>query len=173
MIKEELYTIIDLLERSCRKFPENVYLWEKREGRYQATTYLETREQARFVAAGLIANGLQAGERVALLSEGCNDWVFGELGILYAGGVNVPLSIKLTPRELIFRINHSGARFLFLSAHYLGMIQEIEPEIPEVERIFVFHYALPETGKYASFEQLKKTGCLYTSEYPEDLHGKT
>lgn len=173
MIKEELHTIIDLLERSCRKFPENVYLWEKREGRYQATTYLETRKQAKFVAAGLIANGFRTGERVALLSEGCNDWIFGELGILYAGGVNVPLSIKLTARELIFRINHSGARFLFLSDHYLGMIHEIELEIPEVERIFVFHYVLPETGKYTSFEQLKKTGCLYMSEHPGSLQKRT
>lgn len=104
----ELHTLIDLLERSCLKFPENAYLWEKREGEYRSVTYRQARREVGDVAAGLLAGGLQKGDRVALLSEGCNDWVFAELGILYAGGVNVPLSIKLTYKELIFRVRHSG-----------------------------------------------------------------
>ena len=39
--------------------------------------------------------GINKGDRISLLSEGRNLWVIGELGILYAGAVNVPLSIKL------------------------------------------------------------------------------
>lgn len=110
----ELHTLIDLLERSC-EVSGNAYLWEKREGGYRSVTYRQTRREVGDVAAGLLAGGLQKGDRVALLSEGCNDWVFAELGILYAGGVNVPLSIKLTDKELIFRVRHSGARFLIVS----------------------------------------------------------
>lgn len=122
MIKEELHTIIDLLERSFRKFPENPYLWEKRDGYYRTATYRETREAVLTVAGGLLAAGLDKGDRVALLSQGCNEWVYGELGVLYAGGVNVPLSIKLTVNELIFRINHSGARFLIVSDYYADIV---------------------------------------------------
>lgn len=168
-MKEELHTIIDLLERSCREFPENAYLWEKRDGKYQATTYQETKEQVGYVAAGLMAAGLQKADRVALFSEGCNDWVFGELGILYAGGINVPLSIKLTPQELIFRINHSDARFLILSAHYVDVIQKIQAEIPGVERIFVIHFSSPQQGKYSSFEHLKEAGRVRMLKNPHEL----
>ena len=67
----ELHTLIDLLERSCLKFPENAYLWEKREGGYRSVTYRQTRREVGDVAAGLLAGGLQKGDRVALLSEGC------------------------------------------------------------------------------------------------------
>jgi len=169
MVKETLHTIIDLLERSCLKFPENAYLWEKREGHYEATTYRETHEQVRRVAAGWMDAGLRKGDRVALLSQGCNDWVFGELGILYAGGVNVPLSVKLTPGELIFRINHSGARFLIVSDYYAKVIRKIETEIPAVEKIFVIRYSSAEQGKYNSFERLKDNGHFYMAENPGKL----
>lgn len=77
---------------------------------------------------------IEKGQRVALLSEGCSDWVCSELGILYAGGVNVPLSIRLTARELVFRINHSGARFVFVSPFYLHILNSILGELESVEK---------------------------------------
>lgn len=168
-MKKEIRTIIDLLERSCEKFPENVYLWEKQAGDYRPTNYRQTKEQVEYVAAGLIAAGLRKGERVALLSEGCNDWVYGEVGILYAGGVNVPLSIKLTPGELVFRINHSEARFLIVSGHYVEMIRKIEDQIPGIEKIFVIRYSLPEQGKYGSFEKLKADGRMFIAHHRDEL----
>lgn len=71
------------------------------------------------------------------LGEGCNDWLFGEFGILHERGTSVPLSVKLLPHELIFRINHSGTRFLFVSVRYVEIVREIE-------RIFIFRGYLPE-----------------------------
>ena len=173
MKEDLLHTIIDLLERSCRKYPRNAYLWEKREGKYRMTTYCEVREQVRYVAAGLVAAGLEKGERVALLSEGCNAWVYGELGVLYAGGVNVPLSIKLTAGELVFRINHSGARFLILSDHYVETFRRIEAEVPEVEQVFVIGQTGAETGKYSSFERLLDDGRRRMQECPGELEERT
>ncbi len=169
MIKEELHTIIDLLERSFRKFPENPYLWEKRDGYYRTATYRETREAVLTVAGGLLAAGLDKGDRVALLSQGCNEWVYGELGVLYAGGVNVPLSIKLTVNELIFRINHSGARFLIVSDYYADIVRELELAVPGVEKVFVISGSLTEQGKYHSFERLREDGRRYMSAHPGKL----
>lgn len=154
----QMNTIIGLFERSCGKFAENVYLWEKQNGRYVPTSYAQTKEEVLRVAGGLMEWGLQKGERVALLSEGCNDWVFGELGILYAGGVNVPLSIKLTDKELIFRIHHAEARILFVSEHYVETIRRIAAELPLVEQVFVMRSTSAETGIYHSFERLKDNG---------------
>ncbi len=164
-----IHTIIDLFERSCLKFPGNVYLWEKQGGNYKPTTYIQTRDEARAVAGGFMAAGLKKGEKVALLSEGCNDWVFAELGLLYAGGVNVPLSIKLTDKELIFRINHSDARFLVLSDHYVGTLRRIEAEIPGIEKIYVIKHSSPEQGKYNSFERLKDEGRFWEEENAGEL----
>ena len=90
----ERLTIIDFVEKYTRQFASNTFLWEKRDGKWEQTTYQQTREEAWRIGAGLIALGVEKGDKIALLSEGRNLWVTGELGILYAGAVNVPLSIK-------------------------------------------------------------------------------
>lgn len=63
--------------------------------KWTETSFEQTRKEGYRIAAGLMAMGLNKGERVSLLSEGRNMWILSELGILYAGGVSVPLSIKL------------------------------------------------------------------------------
>lgn len=160
-------TIIDLFERSCTKFGNNNYLWEKQNGIYQAATYIQARRQARGVAAGLLCAGLDKGDRVALLSEGCNNWVYGELGILYAAGVNVPLSMKLTEAELVFRINHSGTRFMLVSRYYLNTLKNIRHQIPGVERIYVFGYTVESGNGYFAFDALIAEGELALKGRPD------
>lgn len=170
---ETLHTIIDLLERSCRKFPENPYLWEKCNGKYKSVTYLETKEYVRKTAAGFMSVGLQKGERVALLSEGCNAWVYGELGVLYAGGVCVPLSIKLTDNEIVFRMKHSGARFLIVSRYYEPVIRRIEKDIPGLEKVYVIKGDFDTDGKYDTFDRLMKYGEDWLKKHREELDRRT
>ena len=159
-------TIVDLFERSCVKFPNHPYLWEKKNGKYEAMTYCRTKDRVMEIAAGLMAMGLKKGQRVALLSEGCNDWVCSELGILYAGGVNVPLSIRLTEQELSFRINHSGARFVFVSSYYWGILKDIAGELEYVEKIFVFRPSGEMNGNCVSFTRLLKGGKRWLNTHP-------
>ena len=142
-------TVIDLFERSCEKFPDNPYLWEKKNGKFAATSYMEVKREVLNFAGALCQLGMDRGDRIALLSEGCNAWVYSELGMLYAGGVNVPLSIKLTDNEIVFRVEHSQARFLIVSANFLNRVRGIEGRIGGVEKIIVIHSDINE-GKYVS-----------------------
>lgn len=131
-------TIIDFVERYTHQFAEHTFLREKVDGKWVETTFAQTREKAYCIGAGLMALGVQKGDRVALLSEGRNMWVIGELGILYAGGVNVPLSIKLEEsNDLLFRLQHSDARFAIVSGGQLPKIRRIINELPKLEKIIV------------------------------------
>ena len=56
---------------------------------------------------------------VAILSEGSPNWVIGEFGILKAGGISVPLSIQLQPKEIAFRLEHSEAWGVLVSHNQL------------------------------------------------------
>jgi long-chain acyl-CoA synthetase len=93
-------SIIQFFEESVDKFNSNIYLWEKPNDKYEGTTYGETKKQVHEFAAGLLKLGIKKGDRLSLISEGRNSWVIGELGILYTGAVNVPLSVNLTPDEI-------------------------------------------------------------------------
>jgi len=129
-------TIIELFETSVAKFPDNVYLWEKQNGKYEGTTYRQTHDLVFRFGAGLVALGLQKGDRVGLISEGRNAWIISELGILYAGGTNVPLSVKLDSfSELKFRLAHSGSKMIVVSKGHAAKVEEIRNELPGLEKV--------------------------------------
>lgn len=128
-------TIIELFETTVANYPDNIYLWEKKDGKYQGTTYKETRVQVLNLAAGLISIGYKKGERSGLISDGRNDWIISELGILYAGGINVPLSIRLQENDLIFRLSHSGAKYIFVSAPHAAKVEAVRESLPELEKV--------------------------------------
>ena len=130
-------TIIDLFESSVGNYGDNVYLWEKTKDKYIGSTYKEVKKDVMHFAGGLLSLGIEKGDRCALLSEGRNAWIISELGILYSGGVNVPLSVKLTESEIVFRVNHSQCKFLIVSSNYLNSVRSVKNQISGIEKYIV------------------------------------
>ncbi len=164
-------TIIDLLHTSVEKYGKNPFLWEKLTDKFESTTYLETKERSQEIAAGLISLGIKPYEKIALLSEGRNDWIFSELGILYTGAVNVPLSIKLEEsNDLTFRLIHSESRMIMVSAPQLPKIRKIAEQLPLVEKIII----LDDQEKYEKNEmplsELLSLGREYLKNSPEAVN---
>lgn len=161
-------TIIQFVEKYVEMYSSNVFLWEKHGKEWVPTTFRQTRDEAWRIGAGLMALGLQKGEKVALLSEGRNLWVTGELGILYAGAVNVPLSIKLEESsDLVFRIRHSDAKYIMTSSQQLPKIRRILGELPLVEKVIVFD-DLPEyQEKEIPMSEIMKMGDEFLSEHAD------
>ena len=131
-------TIIDFVEQYTAKYGDETFLREKVDGVWKETSFNTTREEAHILAAGFMSMGLEKGDKVALISEGRNYWIFSELGILYAGAVNVPLSFKLeSDTDLNFRINHSDARFVIASQTQIDKIRRVIDKCPKVEKVIV------------------------------------
>ena len=137
----ERLTIIDFVEKYVAKYSDNPFLWEKNldTNEWVPTSYKETLAKAKRIAAGLMALGVQKGEKVSYLSEGRDMWVIGELGVLYAGAVNVPLSIKLgETHDLIFRVQHSDSKYIITSKFQLPKVRAVLAECPLVEKVIIF-----------------------------------
>ena len=132
-------TIIDFVEKNTRQFADHVYLREKVDGKWKEITQEQTRNEAYRIGAGLISLGLQKGDKIALLSESRAMWILAEIGALYAGAVDVPLSVNLGEgKDLVFRINHSDSKWILVSGNHLPRIRAILPECPNVEKVIVF-----------------------------------
>ena len=132
-------TIIDFVEKYSRTFPQNVYIREQVDGVWKEITQEQTREEAYRIGAGLMALGVEKGDKIALLSESRAMWVLSELGAMYAGATDVPLSVNLGDgKDLLFRIHHSEARWILVSANQLPKIRAIIGECPQVQRVIVF-----------------------------------
>ena len=166
-MKERL-TIIDFVEKYTAAYADHVFLREKVDNVWTETTYRETREQAHVIGAGLMALGMQKGERAALLSQGRNLWVTGELGILYAGGVNVPLSIKLEEsNDLLFRIQHSDAQYIMTSEQQLPKIRKILPDCPNVRYVIVFDPLEEYQDREIGIQEVMDKGRALLASEPE------
>ncbi len=131
-------TLPGLFEESCKKYPQNIAMWEKITDKYEGTTYLQLKDEIYNFAAGLLALGLNKGDRVGLISEGRKDWVIAELAILYCGAVNVPISVKIDElNDLKFRLLHSSCRFVVVSGLQLNKVRKIKSDLPSLEKIIV------------------------------------
>ena len=163
-------TIIDFVEKYTEKYSDLTFLREKVDGVWTETTFRETREEAYKIGAGLMQLGLKKGDKVALLSQGRNLWVTSELGILYAGGVNVPLSIKLTEStDLLFRIQHSDSRYVIVSEQQLPKIRSIIDKCPLVEKVIVLDPITDYLPNEMPIAELIAMGKAFLAEHAEDF----
>ena len=163
-------TIIDFVEKYTHEFSELTFLREKVNGVWTETSFRETREEAYKIGAGLYQLGLKKGDKVSLLSQGRNLWITSELGILYAGGVNVPLSIKLTEStDLLFRIQHSDSRYVIVSEQQLPKIRKIIADCPKVEKIIVLDPLETYEENEMPISEIIAMGEAYLKDHADDF----
>ncbi len=162
-------TIIDFVNKYTELYRDSTFLREKVGDTWTETSFLQTRENGRILAAGFIAAGLGKGDKVALISEGRNQWIFSELGILFAGGVNVPLSFKLeSDKDLCFRINHSDSRFIVASESQIEKIRRVIDRCPAVEKVIVID-DIPLRDGEMHLSELYASGRGYLASHPGEL----
>ena len=162
-------TIIDLFEESVAKYGSKEFLLEKHNGKFEPTTYKESYDRAITIGAGLAAIGIERGDRVSILAEGCNNWIISELGLLYAGAVSVPLSIKLEEaNDLVFRLRHADVKAIFVSSYQLPKVRRILAELPDLKHIIVWGDTALEANE-TSLESIVAKGEEYLKEHREEF----
>jgi len=141
-------TIICLLRETVSSHPDSLYMKERRPEGWVGATFREVAEEARRVAGFLLSRGLRKGDRVALLAEGRNSWVSAELGILLAGGISVPISVKIRERgEILLRLKHSESRLAITSEKHVAKITGLLDELPLLEGILLLDETLAELSR--------------------------
>ena len=155
-------TIPHLFESCASRFDINVMMMEKRGDSYHSSTYREIQVEVHRCASGLMSLGIVPGDRIGIISEGRNAWVVAELGVLYAGGISVPLSIKIEElSELKFRLAHAGCRMVFVSGTQVQKVMKVRDDLPDLETIILFDPNGPLAEDEIAFADLKDRGKAY------------
>ena len=119
---------------ACQRLGTRTALRFKRHGRFEDLNWEDYRRKADKTARGLIALGVQPGDRVAMLSENRIEWLISDHGILSAGAVNVPLHAPLSADQVKYQLGHSGARGIFVSgSHQAEKVLQVLPDLPQLE----------------------------------------
>jgi long-chain acyl-CoA synthetase len=128
-------TVLQMLRTSAEKYPKTAYTNQKGDSGWVGLTYPEVLHESRFLAVGLYLAGIEKGDKIAILAEGRNRWITGEYGILFAGGTTVPLSIKLLPDEVLFRLNHSESKAIIVSRNTFEKVASIWNQLEFTKKI--------------------------------------
>jgi long-chain acyl-CoA synthetase len=158
-----------VLADSARAAPDRAALVHAGE----TTTFAELdRASARF-AGWLRGQGLEPGERVALMLPNVPAFAVAYYGILRAGLVVVPMNVQLRPREVDYYLEDSGARLLVADEEPLGAAEAAEP-FDVVRRepgaAAVFLYTSGTTGKPKA-AVLSHSNLLWNAEVTSETFG--
>jgi len=103
-------TIPALFWRQVKRHGDRVALRKKDFGIWQEATWTEYGDHVRACAFGLIALGLQPGERVAILSEDRPEWFYADLAVQSAGGISAGIFATNSAEQCGYVVDHAEAR---------------------------------------------------------------
>src|SRR5579884_1748424 len=117
---EQFDNLVSLFLSRATEKGDEPFLWAKRDGNWNAISWLEAERTVAALAESLKRIGLQAGDRVALVSENRPEWLLSDLAIMAAGCVTVPTYTTNTVRDHAHVLGNSGARAVIVSSQKLA-----------------------------------------------------
>ena len=167
----------------CASAADDVFDWAARDpgramfsreadGRWLPVTAGEFAGRVAAVAAGLIAAGIRAGDRVGLMSSASLDWAVCDFAIWAAGAVTVPVYETSSAEQVRWVLSDSGAVAVFAgNAQRAAVIRQAQ--VPGVEAVWVLDAGaldrLTRSGAQVSAEELLKRRRSVTPAMPATI----
>src|SRR6185369_11416619 len=156
---DEPATLVDVFRRIARDHKRPDTLNYKHDGRWVAISSDELLARAKQIAAGLHAIGVNRGDRVALLSESRVEWTLSDAGAIFAGAIDVPIYATLTPPQVRYILNDSGACVLLLpNREKFIELKDALGECPQVKHIIFFEADGVTSDEGLTLAQLEQKG---------------
>ncbi|MBM7050775.1 long-chain fatty acid--CoA ligase [Rothia sp. ZJ1223] len=158
--------ITDMVERRAQDSSNPVvYRVQKSPGNWQDVRATVFRRQVMDVAKGLIALGVEAGDRVGIMSRTRYEWTLCDFAIWYAGAVSVPVYETSSPAQAAWALSHSGTKVIIVenaeNAAVIDQAREIkETDLAALESVLVLDddalEALIEAGRDITDETVEE-----------------
>jgi len=167
---------------SCRSLPamfferaqargERPFLWAKRDGAYRPLSWAAAADTVRRLARGLIALGIEPGDRVVLVSENRPEWVVADLAVVAAGAATVPAYVTNTVDDHRHIFGNSGARAVIVSSPALAArALAAAAQVPSVRHVITID-PLPEAPSAVPVKGWDEALAIGAAE-PDDLAGR-
>jgi long-chain acyl-CoA synthetase len=156
---DEPATLVDVFLGVVREHKRPDALNYKSGDRWVPISSDEMLARAKAIAAGLHAIGVERGDRIALLSESRVEWTLTDAGSIFAGAIDVPIYPTLTPPQVRYILNDSGACVLIVANREKFLeLQEALGECPNVKQVIIFDPEGVNPDEALSLAQLEEKG---------------
>jgi long-chain acyl-CoA synthetase len=158
-------SLADVVFTRARQEPHAVVMRRRSDaGRWDDVTAQQFADEVTALAKGLVAAGIEPGDRVALMSRTRYEWTLIDYAIWAAGGVTVPIYETSSAEQVGWILGDSGARAAFAeTSKHSAVIEEVRGSLPALRQVWLI--AAPDSpGTMAS---LATTGDAITDEQLE------
>lgn len=131
-------------------------------------TYAEVGRIVKELGSGLMKLGVQKQDRIAIMSHNCPQWLWADFSILNIGGITVTIYPTLSQREMVFIINDSGSRMLYVQDEAnLKKALDAWDQMPSLERVIMMRDDFPtDDPRVMNLSQIRKLGVKALVEEP-------
>jgi len=138
-LSAEPATLVEVFNGVARKHKRPDTLNYKSGGQWVSISSDEMLARMKHIAAGLHAIGVHRGDRVALLSESRVEWTLTDGGSIFDGTIDVPIYPTLTPAQVRYILNDSGACVLFVAnREQFAELKDVLGECPQLRHVIFF-----------------------------------
>ncbi|WP_249645586.1 AMP-dependent synthetase/ligase [Nocardia sputi] len=125
--------LTDLIERNATRHPDLTVISRKVGGRWRDVTAAQFRNEVWATAKGLIANGIQAGDRVAVMSRTRYEWTLLDFAIWCAGAVTVPVYETSSSEQVQWIVSDSGAVAVVTETdNHTAVVATVRDQLPKL-----------------------------------------
>lgn len=119
--------------------PDAVLFRRKTDGQWRPVTAAEFHRQVVDLAKGLVASGVEPGDKVALMSCTAYEWTLTDYAIWSAGAVTVPVYETSSTHQVEWILSDSGATVAFAQTdEHAKTIEQARAEAPDVKAVWTF-----------------------------------
>jgi long-chain acyl-CoA synthetase len=159
-------TICQLFINTIKSYPKDDLMLFKKEGRYTPISTEEFSEKVINFSLGIKTLGLNAGDKLIILSENRPEWTMTDVATLCLGGITVPIYTNLSPEQIKYIIKDSDAKVVVCSNEELwAKVRTVKSELPLVSHFITFLPNAPEGVK--TFDEVLELGKQRAQEEPE------
>ncbi len=129
----------DILERLKHLFPNDHYLGGKSKGKWETLSTIEYYQLAHTFSLGLLASGLDEGDKIATISNNRPEWNIIDMGMAQAGIVHVPIYPTISRDDYKYILNHCKPKMIILSDK--SLLEKLKPVVektPSIKEIVTF-----------------------------------
>ena len=162
-------SLVDDIVDNAQTAPHRVALSVNRGGAWVGVTSQQFLDQVKAVAKGIVASGVEPGQRVGIMSRTRYDWTVADYAIWYAGGTVVPIYETSSAEQVEWILGDSNAVGVFLeSAKNKKVFDEVADRIPDCTRAWIFDDGALDTlataGAGISDEELERRRATLNPE---------
>ncbi|MSO27566.1 MAG: long-chain fatty acid--CoA ligase [Candidatus Nanopelagicales bacterium] len=153
-------SLVDHITENAEQVPDRVVFSVPRGAAWVGITAKQFSDEVKAIAKGIIANGIEHGQRIGIMSRTRYDWALMDYAVWYAGATSVPIYETSSAEQVQWILSDSGAVAVFLETHkHKAVFDQVAVEIPNVTRIWVLDDGildeLKSAGRDVSDEELE------------------